>query len=180
MAWEWNWKFCFTIGSCTFGSNRVCNIKLLCPGPSWSQSLEADCWVALLECRRAIGNWLQLYLFDVLSCLSLAAWHHYRSTSRNNHHLASGNHLHGSSIGTKKKKGPRRIANGHTSTSGMVITQKPLMLQYLKTHKDETLEAGRLDLICWLLLEVHLLLPVSNTTLDFILSAYYDLYNDTT
>jgi hypothetical protein len=59
-----------------------------------------------------------------------------------------GNHLHGSSIGTKKKKGPRRIANGHTSTSGMVITQKPLMLQYLKTHKDETLEAGRLDLIC--------------------------------
>jgi hypothetical protein len=54
-----------------------------------------------------------------------------------------------------------------------------LMLQYLKNHKDETLEAGRLDLIRWLLPEVHLSWPVSNTILDFIPSASCDLYNYT-
>jgi hypothetical protein len=39
------------------------------------------------------------------------------------------NYLHGSPIDTNEKKGPKQVGTVHTLTSGMVITQKPLMLQ---------------------------------------------------
>jgi allantoicase len=67
------------------------------------------------------------------------------------------NHLHGSSIDTNAPVGNHSrmvhadaglVEEGkvHADT-GMVVTQKPLMLRWLKNHKDETLKAGRIDLI---------------------------------